>query len=212
MRAELKRVLRAAAAAASVSALAPVAHGQGKSIEKATRAERERRAAEESRRLASWELRLLEERKTQQQRRRDPSLAYAQIRDDYKQLQIVNNELARSVSAGGALDFSHVAKSVSEIRKRAERLRVNLALPEPQDTTEPRRPVVADEPQGLKSSLTLLDQLVMDFVDSPIFEQAKTVDVKTAGKARRNLEAIIEVSDRIRKGSEKLKKLAQKTP
>ena len=110
------------------------------------------------------------------------------------------------------MDFSHVAKSVAEIRKRAERLKVNLALPEPQDATEQRRPEVAAEPRQLKSSLTLLDQLVMEFVDSPIFEQAKAVDVKAAAKARRNLEAIIEVSERIKKGSEKLKKLAQKTP
>ena len=51
----------------------------------------------------------------------------------------------------------------------------------------------------------------MAFVNSPIFEQGKVVDVQVSMKARADLDEIIEVSDRIRKGGEKLKVAAGKS-
>ena len=91
MRVNTRFMPRAAAAVTFALTLSPAAHGQSPDIQSATRVERERRAAEDARRLASWELRLLEQRKAFEARR-DPTLAYAQIRDDYRQIQIANNE------------------------------------------------------------------------------------------------------------------------
>lgn len=211
MRATTRFVLSAAALAAFASAPAPRALGQDAAIIEATRKERERRAGEEARRLASWELRMLEQRKLPEQRR-DLNLAWAQIREDYRQLQVVNNDLARAVSAGAALDLKYVAKSASEIRKRAARLKENMVLPEAEKATPPPGPGAGGEAERLKSSLAALDSLVMEFVNNPIFERAKTADVKMSAKARRDLEVIIELSEQIKKSSERLGKAGPKAP
>jgi hypothetical protein len=86
-----------------------------------------------------------------------------------------------------------------------------MALPAAKDSPEPARAELLAEVRQLKSSLVILDNLVMEFVTSPIFEQTKTVDVQMAAKARRALEGIIVVSDQIKKSSEKLKKLSPKS-
>jgi hypothetical protein len=203
-------MLQAAAAVVAVAtALSPEVLGQNSELEKAKRAEMERRAGENERRLSTWELRMAEVRRPPE-RRRDANLAYTQIREDYKQIQIVNNDLARLVSAGNNLEVKYVEKSVSEIKKRAGRLKENLMLPGDDNLPQRFKMEVGAEPEQLKSALSTLDKLVMEFVNNPIFEQAKTVDVQMAAKARRTLEDIIEVSDRIRKSNEKLKKLSQK--
>jgi hypothetical protein len=205
-------LLQLAAVVLFASAFSPPACGQtAQQIEDAKRAEMERRAGENERRLSAWELRMAEVRRPPE-RRRDSALAYTQIREDYKQLQIVNNGLARSVLGAGQLDFKYVAKAVSEIRSRAARLKENLMLPEGEKPAERSRPEVGAAAGPVKSSLLVLDKLVMEFVDSPIFEQARKVDVQQAAKARRNLEEIIELSDQIKKSSEKLKNSVPKTP
>jgi hypothetical protein len=189
------------------SAFSPPAFGQTpeQAREAALTAEAVSRAGVNERRLAAWELRMAEVRRPPG-RRRDSSLAYQQIREDYKQIQIVNNDLARSVSGAGPLDFKYVAKAVSEIKSRAARLKENLMLPEDEKPLERSRLEVGATAPQVKSSLSVLDKLILDFVDNPIFEQARTVDVKQAAKARRNLEEIVEISEQIKKCSEKLKK------
>lgn len=208
MRTKTRFMLQAAAVVAFATALSPEVPGQNSELEKAKRAEMERRAGENERRLSAWELRMAEVRRPPE-RRRDANLAYTQIREDYKQIQIVNNDLARLVAAGSSLEAKYVEKSVSEIKKRAGRLKENLMLPGDSNLQERSKVEVGTEAGQLKSALSALDKLVMEFVNNPIFEQAKTVDVQMAAKARRALEDIIEVSDRIRKSSEKLKKLSQ---
>ena len=211
MRTTTKFMIGAAMAlafASGASSLALAQTGDGRTAESMRRAEMERRAREDARRLASWELRLLELRKTTEQKR-DLNLAYAQIREDYRQLQIVNNDLARSLLSG-ALDFKDVAKSVSEIRRRAARLKENLSLPDPEKPSVRSRSETGAEAEQLKSLLLALDELVIEFVNNPIFEQTKTVNVRMSAKAKADLEEIIVVSDRIKKGSEKLKKAAEK--
>lgn len=204
-------MLRAAAVIAFASVFSPLALAQNSEIERAKQAEMDRRAGENERRLAAWELRMAEVRRPPE-KKRDASLAYTQIREDYKQIQVVNNDLAKVASAGGSLDLKYVEKSVSEIRKRAVRLKENMVLPEAKNPSERSSSAVGTETKQLMSSLVVLDNLVMEFVNSPIFGQPKTVDVQIATKARRALEAIIEVSDQIKKSTEKLKKLAEKTP
>jgi hypothetical protein len=212
MRAITKFLLGGAAVFAFALALSPRAYGQTaqQQMEEAKRREMERRAADDERRMEAWELRMAEVRRPPE-RRRDSTLAYSQIREDYKQIQVVNNDLAKVVDKGVELDLKYVAKSVSEIKSRASRLKENLMLPEAKKPSERSITEVGTEPKQLKSALIVLDNLVMEFVSSPIFDQAKAVNVEQAAKARRDLEKIIEISEQIKRGSERLKNTAQKT-
>jgi hypothetical protein len=143
--------------------------------------------------------------------RTEPQLAVAQIKEDYVRIQVVNGDLARAASQGGALDLKLVAKSASEIRKRAERLKHNLALPEPEQAAERPAAEAGDEEARLRASVSTLGKLIAGFVRNPIFREAGVFDARSAATARRDLEEIIGLSGRLKKESERLNKAVQKS-
>jgi hypothetical protein len=201
-----KLLLRVAVAAVLVPALAHAVMAlQERRSERAREVrDREMRAREE--RELQVNLGMLEGASRRRAERYPSRQIYAQISEDFLRLQVVNADLMQAVLGGGALDFTFVAKSASEIRKRAGRLKDNMMLPEPEKG--PRRPAVevgADAVQ-LKASLTALGELIYGFAHNPIFKEANVADVQMLTKARRDLDEIIELSGRVRKSSEKLQK------
>ncbi|HEX7312555.1 MAG TPA: hypothetical protein VF297_01470 [Pyrinomonadaceae bacterium] len=138
-------------------------------------------------------------------REEEERLAFAQIEEDYVRIQVVNKELAEAVSTPGELDFKLVAKSTSEIGKRAERLLHNLALPELTADVE-RVKVPAKGQAQIQPSLLMLRRLVDRFVRSPLFREVNVIDAQVSTRARRDLEGIIELSERLKKECEELDK------
>jgi hypothetical protein len=197
-------------AAAFVAAAAPRASGRqvgrpmrGNSaeIERVERERREREMRERDLRERQFLLR------TARPEIADPAakqpalrLAVAQIREDFARIQVVNNELAKATARGGALDLKFVARSASEIKKLAARLKENLALPEP----EPDAKSPAPRLEQLTPTLSALDKLVLGFADNLSSWGVKQVDARSAAGARRELDAIIELSGWVKKTSEKM--------
>ena len=141
--------------------------------------------------------------------RREPRLAFAQIREDFVRLQVVNNELALAVSGVGPPDFKLVAKSAAEIKKRAERLKLNLALPEAAGVEKvPASPPPAD-PEQLRVALSRLDGIVLRFTNALHAKGVMRFDAQSSARLRLDLEAIIALSGRVKKGSEKLGEAAR---
>ena len=191
-----RSVIRAAAALAFLAALpAAAAHGR-QSTRTIEQLLRERQKTIYSRAMED-EMRRPAERDEEKLR-----LALAQISEDYEHIQHVNNDLARSTSDPNALDLKLAADSASEIRKRAERLLSNLALPEPPaDMERVRMPAEGEE--HLRPSLGMLRRLVERFVRSPLFREVGVIDAQVSTRARRDLEGIIELSGRLKKDCEK---------
>jgi hypothetical protein len=135
-------------------------------------------------------------------KREEERLALAQIKEDYDRIQVLNEELAEAVSTPGELDLQLVAKSTSEIGKRAERLLHNLALPELTADVE-RVKVPAEGQAQLQPSLLMLRRLVDRFVRSPLFREVNVIDTQVSTRTRRDLEGIIELSNRLKKESER---------
>lgn len=221
MRPAIKFMLRAAAAFALATTVAPLVSGQrsGSAAEARTRVLREARERElrdNEMRERAFDLRMVEEeaRRHPAAPRREPRLDIAQIREDFVRIQVVNYDLSDAVSrsgSGGALDLKLIAKSVADIRKRARRLKDNMALPETENVFERPQMEVGPEVGQLKSSLSVLKKLIIGFVNNPIFREANVVDIQLSAKAKHDLEDIIELSEQIKKSSEKLNKLtAQK--
>jgi hypothetical protein len=140
------------------------------------------------------------------ERAEEERLALAQIKEDYVRLQVVNKDLSKAASQPEALDLKAIAKLTLEMKKRAERLLENLALPELQE--EPGRSKANDieREEQLKASLLALGQLVERFVRNPIFREVNVIDAQASARARRDLQSIIMISDRLKKESEKLDK------
>jgi hypothetical protein len=172
--------------------------------------ERERREREDREREAQFDLLMAEEFHRRAPERREPRPPdLTKIREDYVQLQVTNNDLAARVASatGDSLDLKAVASAAAAIRKRAGRLKENLALPEP-NGEEARPP----EPEELKPTLAALDQLILRFVRNPVFTSTKLVDLRHSAEAARDLERIIGLSGRVKKMCEKSRAAAAATP
>ena len=141
--------------------------------------------------------------------KRDPQLAMAQIKDDFRHIQLVNRDMMRAVQSGSVLDYKVISEAASEIKKRAARLKTNLVFPEAEKTGE-RQKSQDPEANGLPPSLMALDNLIYSFVTNPVFRETGVVDTKLGSKARDDLERIIELSDKVRKSAERMSKNARK--
>lgn len=191
-----------AAAALLLAACAVEARGQQMTAaERAARERMARDAAESDEREMMLEL---IERYHRLGARRDPQLAFAQIREDFVRLQVVNNNLAKAVAGAGQLDFKLVAKSASEIKRRAERLKDNLALPEAAENEKIPASVSPASAEQLRTALSRLDGIVLRFANNLHAKGVRRFDAEASIRLRRDLEAIASLSERVRKSSEKL--------
>jgi hypothetical protein len=195
-----KPVLSAAAilfAACAVGAQTP----QDRSAERASRERMATEAAASEEREMMLEM---TERYHKSGEPREPHLAYSQIREDFLRIQVVNNDLARAVSGGGELDLKLVGKSASEIKKRAGRLKENLALPEAWGGEKsPAAPAPAD-PEQLRTALSRLDGIILRFSNNLHAKGVRRFDAESSARLLLDLEAIVSLSSRVKKGCEKL--------
>ena len=126
---------------------------------------------------------------------RDRRQVEASIRNDFRQLQIVNNNLMERMldrSANRQISNKEIRSSLGEIKKLAERLRSNFGIPK---KTKP-----AAEPDiALLSGLVQLHRAVVSFVDNPLFQQPRVYDAELASKAGEDLSEVMTLADLLRK-------------
>jgi hypothetical protein len=63
----------------------------------------------------------------------------AQVKQDFERLQVVYSEIVLAMSANEALDYKFISVATAEIKKRASRLKNNLALPQPENNAPSRK-------------------------------------------------------------------------
>jgi len=128
----------------------------------------------------------------------------AQLTDDVNYLKAAAAYLARAFQSED-LDLKAIGVKTGEIRKRAKRLRAALALPRSEPTDAMRElKLPTDRPQ-LKLSIYTLSALITDAVQNPL-PTGRVLYVVESLKARRDLDAIVELSERIRMQCELLGK------
>ena len=143
--------------------------------------------------------------------RKSEELRMSEIAEDYRDLQQVNNRMMAATMRAAAPDYELITKSVADIRRRAERLRENLALPEPEVKDEKKdekkaEPKSAEDAAGMKAALLALDRSIMSFVRSPLFKNTDVLDAEAAARAARDLAEVIERSRLAGKDAERLAK------
>jgi hypothetical protein len=131
----------------------------------------------------------------------------AQVRQDTERIQFFNTEMMRSVSMSAPPDYDRIIKSTGEIKKRAERLRVNLRLPKLEKSEQPPAESEISDNQALAASLKRLDELVRHFGANPLpgLGSVAVLDVTAVADARKDLGGIIALSDHIRKSAKRLR-------
>ncbi|MBV9929120.1 MAG: hypothetical protein JOZ96_29180 [Acidobacteria bacterium] len=138
--------------------------------------------------------------------RRSVEAAVGQMKDDFRRIQVLRNEVVRHLQSGQPLDYKFVARQSEEINKRAGRLKTHLLRETPAGEKN------ASEPQGDIESALLTEALVRmchridSFTENPLFKIPEVIDVKDAQKAGRDLRDILQLSESIGKSAEKLEK------
>ena len=135
----------------------------------------------------------------------DPKRSQAmmdQVSEDFQRILTLHNEIVRAIDANRRLSYQFISDATGEIRKRSSRLQSSLKLQKPEPTTENRPDINVMQ---MKDELILLCQQIESFVRNPIIEKPGTVDAQQLGKARKDLQGIVELSDAIKKQVDKLK-------
>ena len=135
--------------------------------------------------------------------------AVIQIAQDYKQIQILRNELVHVIEANKAIDFKQIQKETAEIKKRASRLKTYMVI-EQQDQDEKGKKIeIGTGDKELRNALILLCNQIYSFVENPIFTNPGVVDVKQSAQLSRDLKSIIEISGEVIKGAEQRRKTVE---
>jgi hypothetical protein len=129
----------------------------------------------------------------------------AQIKEDFEAIQSAYNKIVVNLQSGGNIDREFVVETTTDIKKYADRLKDNLALPEPEKDTA--KEAQAKEELNLdnrRKSLLMLCQHIYNFVTNPIFNEPTGLDVDQAAKAGREMDKIIQLSVKIKETAEKI--------
>jgi hypothetical protein len=131
---------------------------------------------------------------------------FKKIKDDFRDLQSLNNNMMADAWMQEALDYSAIADVVSKIRGKANDLKDGLSLPQSETPqTAVKMPEVTTV-RHFREELLLLDKTIMRFVTNPVFQAANTVDVNLAKKASDDLEHVIVLTFDLKQNAQKLRK------
>lgn len=130
-------------------------------------------------------------------------LPLAQILEDLGYLRTVTDYLSNAASQGSELNFKAIARSASERRKRADRLKDGLGLPAPEVGAGCGEETVPADSGQLRAALSALSAQISDAVENPAL-RGHLLDITESVKARSGLEKIVLLSGRIKECSETL--------
>ena len=136
---------------------------------------------------------ILRQRARPQPPARETRLNQPSVRADFRQLQIVNNNLIKRVfepSPAKKITNKEIRSSLGEIRKLAKRLSDDFAIPASADKAESQ--------VALTAGLLQLDKAVMSFVDNPMFHQLRVYDAEMVSQAGKDLSEVMRLADVLR--------------
>ena len=137
---------------------------------------------------------------------RSVKAAAEQVRQDFKRIQMLRNNLAQHLASKSPLDYRTIAEAAGELNKRAGRLGTYF-LPQTSGGHD-EKPQHQIELDGalMKSALITLCQRIDSFTGNPIFKVLDVVDVGQATKAGGDLRGIIRLSARVKEEAERMNK------
>ncbi len=141
---------------------------------------------------------------TRDQKRIDAAIK--QVKEDFRQIQVVRNEMVRNLLAEKPLDYKLISVEAEEINKRADRLKIYLMPPIPDDREKGEKNHVEFNDDEMKGALIRLCNQIASFIENPVLKNPGTVDVEQSTKAGGELLSIIELSGNIKRSAERLNK------
>ena len=142
--------------------------------------------------------------------RRAAEAAAEQMRDDFRNIQLLRNQVVRHLKSNQSLDYKLIADKTGEINKRAARLKTRL-VPEASggEKKEPEKPADISDDQ-LTDALVRMCNRIDSFTENPVFKLPDVVDVEQSAKAGRDLLEVIRLSGGVNRLVERLDKAQKK--
>ena len=135
--------------------------------------------------------------------------AILNMKEDFTRIQVLRNDIARSLIAQKPLNHKLLTEQTAEINKRASRLNVYMRA-HTEEEKESNAPEIKSE--EMVDALVRLCKLIDSFTENPALKNAATVDTKEIDKAKENkakadrdLLAIIKLSSSLQKKSDSLR-------
>jgi hypothetical protein len=135
--------------------------------------------------------------------------AIEKVKEDFKQIQIVRNELVRDLLANKPANYKVIATKAEEISKRADRLKTYLMPPTSESSEKSQKKQLDLNDSEIKTALVQLCNRIVSFVDNPVLKNPGLTDAKQSARAGDDLLNIIELSGNIKKSAERLNKGAK---
>src|SRR3990172_891677 len=88
----------------------------------------------------------------------------AQVKEDFERVQILRNQLVRAASPNTAPDYKFISEATGEVRKRANRLKSNLALPDPDREEKGKKEQAELKDEQMKEAVVTLCHQIESFV------------------------------------------------
>jgi hypothetical protein len=146
--------------------------------------------------------------------RRAAAAAAEQLKEDFRNIQILRNKLVRHLQSDKPLDYKFIASETGEINKRAGRLKTHLLrlAPEAGKTEQEKKEQEQVEIEDGQMSVALVKMCrrIDSFTESPVFKVPDVIDLKQSDKAGRDLRDIIRLSAGIKRVAERLHKTDRK--
>lgn len=137
---------------------------------------------------------------------RDLEAGSKQMRDDFKAIQVMRNNVARHLLSEKPLDYKFIASESEGINKRANRLRAYLMRQFFEGEKKEESKALELHDNQMKGALVAMCKRIDSFTENPVFKQPDVVDAPQSAKAGSDLRDIILLSDGILKLAEKLNK------
>ncbi len=142
---------------------------------------------------------------------RDFEIAAKQMREDFKAIQVLRNNVARHLLSEKPLDYKFIAAESEAINKRANRLRAFLIREAAAGEKDEEGKALELGDNQMKGALVAMCKKIDSFTENPVFKLPDVVDAPQSAKAGSDLRDIILLSDGILKLAEKLNKPLRKS-
>lgn len=141
---------------------------------------------------------------------RGAEAAAQQLREDFKNIQILRNKLVRHLQSDTQLDYKFIAAKTGEINLRAGRLQTHMLREVAKGEKKEQESSVAIADEKVKDALVTMCKRIDSFTESPVFKEPDVVNVEQSAKANRDLRLIILLSGGIRRTAERLNQTHKK--
>jgi hypothetical protein len=128
-----------------------------------------------------------------------------ELKDDFRSLQQINNAMMGHVWGTTEVNYAKVSGMISDINKRAGRLKKNLALPESNTRDDLEFHPTITSAKELKANLLLMDKAISEFVNTPLLRKPDVISTDAAQQASTALNRVISMSAAVARAAARLK-------